>query len=388
MKLIAHLSPVLCLCWIPLQTMAQAEESVGALTEMSANNARPLMKLLNNASNDLLKNKRPFLSLRHIENENSSLEDGYALDYNWSRSFDNATTRVKISGSETNIKTLSTASYNLELFAKGSYAWADASNNEDLSKFGITAKYMKSSSAWNDLGQSSTWYRDCVTVTEPGENGDDAVANCWLEFITPNDTLGAFAYEFGFNYHTEGNQDLSEKQDAYGASFALSYEPARNSTLQRLNLLDYPFRWLRNFSDLPYFNPSLPTISLALEQVDPDGNTRRTQLMNAGATYDRAHFVAAFSTRAGAINGYPITFEWIYQAYAEVDAPASVKAANLDEFEHSKISLYIPMPFSGIDLGSEEIFVSYTSGTLPFDLIGEAAVSIGWQSNLSDLFGL
>lgn len=370
-----------------LPVMAADNANTSVLEELVNNDSEPLENFVFDATQKLLKDKLPFLSIRHIDNDNSGREDGYAVDYDWSRTFSNSKTMISARDSNASTKRLTFTSYDLELSAKGSYAWSDAVNNEDLSKIGVSARYMQSSSAWQDLARTSAMYQGCVTGTEPGPGADERIAACWLEFITPNESQGAFAYELGLDYNTEGNQDFTEKQLAYGAHIALSYEPARNSAIQRLNIFDYPFRWIRTVTNSPDFNASLPTVSLALEQVDPSDNSIRTTLADASSSFDRAHFTAAFSTGVGVVNGFPITFEWIYQRFYEADAPASVEAAGLDDFEFNKISLYVPLPLLGINLESEEVYLRYTSGSLPFDTSGEEAVVIGWQSSLSDLFG-
>ncbi len=332
--------------------------------------------------NDLLNNGFPFLSIRHINNEDDASENGYALDYDYNRSRSN--TDFELIESSSGLAREVTAEYtsnSFEFSANGSYTWADTDNIEDFSKIGLSAVRSKSLSNWNVPSRS---YNDCVINTSPDDpNADETIGNCWNQYIRPG---SSYAFELSLKYNVEGNHDFTEKQEAYGAHAVISYEPESESTLQDFNIFDIPFRWTRSMTDTPAHNAALPTLSFALEQVDPTNNTLRQGLLDADSTYDRTHFVAAFKTLAGNLGGSPVTFEWIYQRYDEIDAPSSVKAAGLDNFEYNKISFYFPMPLPGLNLEDEEIYIRYSSGSLPFDAMTDSAISIGWKSNLADLF--
>ncbi len=196
------------------------------------------------------------------------------------------------------------------------------------------------------------------------------------------------------NAHLESNQTFTQKQyvfdarlmgeiKAWGSLGATDFNSLDNWS--KFNLLDYPFALLRVLTGFdsctdasgtsrPCFLPrgvSLPTISVAIGTVKPQGDDPRTALAGPGS-YTRLSAEASFKTPVATMGGKQVSVAMNYRLYDELHPPAAVTAAGLNRFNYFVVTL-------GTQKGP---FVSYSTGQLPFDLKSDKVYSLGFQTYL------
>jgi hypothetical protein len=171
----------------------------------------------------------------------------------------------------------------------------------------------------------------------------------------------------------ESNQTFSKKQYVYGGHVALDIKGWNpESPWARFNLFDYPFAATRlllgNDTEWSPRGSALPTVLVGIDQVMPTGNNPRAL---AGDTSDfaRLRFEASYRTLVGHIKGQAAFFEADVRYYQELRPSAAVKAASAD---HSTV-------FTALLLLPKGVFLSYSTGRLPFDLKNSRVYEAGFH---------
>ena len=154
-------------------------------------------------------------------------------------------------------------------------------------------------------------------------------------------------YEYGIDAGVESDQDFEVKQSKFSAFVFGQFESwGGNSLLDSFNLT--------------------PAFRIGLDSVDPNSNTPRA-VTGDDSSYIR--FSGEVSLWVPLETRVPIAFTFNYRHYREIDASSIVKAANLDSYDIRTFSL----------TGASGLFVSYSSGRLPFDLQSDDVVELGWK---------
>jgi hypothetical protein len=174
----------------------------------------------------------------------------------------------------------------------------------------------------------------------------------------------------------ESDQSFHAKQFVYGLTFGLDIK-AWNPTsgLARLNILDWPFAALRYLSgmdrELQPRGSTLPTMLVSLDLVDPAGDTQR-EVLGENAAFPRLRLEGAFRTAVGQQGETRFFFEADARYYRELGASSVIRQANLDE------SRYLALAFTA----SNGMFVSYSTGRLPFDARNDKVWELGFKYQL------
>lgn len=150
-------------------------------------------------------------------------------------------------------------------------------------------------------------------------------------------------YEFSGFYAEEGDEKFDNSQSVYGATLALA--------------------------DVNVLTKDDLVLKLSYGTVDPSGDENRKLLLgDALADFDRVHLRAEYSFRLdpdSSVRKVEIT----YNEYRELDAPAAIRVAELDNYTYSTIALYLPNNFA----------LTYGKGKLPFDQEEGRIVQLGYQ---------
>lgn len=390
---------LLCLSLLCLPGMAcrVAADTTGGDPEAS------LRSLIAQEANGFLGQRLPWLKIKYVSASTTGNDDGWAAEYDWSRTWgQTAVPDLEIApvGSGEVKKRFRFAQLGLRAHAKGSYAYGGASNNQDLSTAGFSLGLDGVDLGWVNRLDAAAQAAVQVCIASLGdslsrEEYDAASRRCGKPYFDFKRDHGshAYSYRLGLDYQVEANDNYGQHHEVYGVKAVLAFAPASGSLAQRLNLFDYPFRYLtRPFSTGGAdYDASYPSVCLALEHVDPTKNTARNQLPGGAEAYERLHLEVAFSTRVLTFNGTPVTFEGSYRIYRELSAPEAVRTAGLDEFNYGTAMLYMPARLFGLPGGRQDFYLGYSSGELPFDQQSSEALEIGWRSDLSvlpELLGL
>ena len=176
----------------------------------------------------------------------------------------------------------------------------------------------------------------------------------------------------------EADQEFKHKNYTYGAELGFvyrSYDP--DALTSMLNVFDWPtalVRALTGYEETTGFTPygsTWPSLLLAIDQVEPSGDSLRTPLGEDDG-YARFRGEVAFRSPIAELAGSRVYFDVNYRVFAEIDPSEAVQAANLDLHQFLILTLS----------STKGLFASYTDGRLPFDVKDRQSSQLGFRFNL------
>lgn len=182
-----------------------------------------------------------------------------------------------------------------------------------------------------------------------------------------------FFYDFDVHVGLESNQDFSSRQSVFGALIGgrlVSWN--QDAALSRLNVFDFPAaaaRWL--VGEQEEFTPSgeaYPTIVAGLDLVDGSDDDVRSAVTD-DESYLRARIEAGMKSRLVRLEDSALFLSVGWRFYQEIDAPASVRRADIDEFDHFQVRLDLPKGWA----------LTYAAGKLPLDGQDDSTFSLGYN---------
>jgi len=188
-----------------------------------------------------------------------------------------------------------------------------------------------------------------------------------------------YYWDFSLNGGLETDQSFDNEQYYYGAH--LTFIPkgwnSEQSALAKFNLLDYPAALTRLLTGVDKSwmprGSAFPEFLFGIDYVDPQQNDLRETIAGDDAEYERLRFEVSFRTLVGHYQGSSAYLEANLRHYQELDPSDNVKSANLDEFTYFTIALTFP--------DANGLFISYTTGELPFDNESDQVYEIGFKYN-------
>ncbi len=210
-----------------------------------------------------------------------------------------------------------------------------------------------------------------VTMKDP--NSPEA-QKLWTEFGEYLKFSNQYYIAFGPKLSLESNQDFTKKQFVYSADLSLGAKSwDKNSTLSKLNILDYPFaliRWIVGTdSKFQPYGSTIPTLSAGINSVNPINDFSRQAIVGNLDPFPRMRFESSFRTFVSRVEQENIFFNANIRYYKEIDASAAIKAAKLDEHFYFVMALQTTSGF----------YVSYAKGSLPFDALSDEVYAVGFQ---------
>jgi len=379
---------------------------LAAVLPLSAN-ASPiedrLMEMIEKRSNEWLAEKLPYLKINYANNDDEAQKDGWIVDYDWSRSKNTVdiseTQLTELEEGET--KKFRMIDSGFTAHAKGSYAYNDTTNSNDLSSAGLAfhLRVVDQGLLIKMNEEDRARSVNCINDLElPEQDTPQAEAaynaksyECSAAYfqLLKDHSTHTYAYDLQFDYQVEANQNYTEHQEVLSLGTTLVFEPAIGSAWQTANILDYPFRYITRplFSHDANHNAKWPSLHVTYGNVDPSSNSVRNALPEGNESYKRWNAEIAFQTTVARIANHSVIFETSYRVYQEVSAPNSIKAAGLDKFTYSATSLFAPASLFGVELEGHEVYLTYVHGKLPFDVSTKETLMIGWKFNFNDLLG-
>lgn len=175
------------------------------------------------------------------------------------------------------------------------------------------------------------------------------------------------------NASLESDQRFDTRNRVYGGTLGLevhAWNP--NSPLAKLNFFDWPFALLRYLTgaddNIRPRGSALPSLRASLHQVDPEGDSIRAALGEMD-TFTRASFEAGYRTAAGTVGDRSLYFEANARYYKQLSPSDVITAAGLDDF------LFFVMALTTDD----GLYVSYSTGELPFDRSSDQVYEVGFR---------
>jgi len=242
--------------------------------------------------------------------------------------------------------------------ARGNVALNQDINPSDFLKTGFDFSYQSSRVFRGEVAP------DC-DLTNP-----DTVEQCAAA------VMSGMRIDAAFTASLESDQKFDKQAKAYGGKVAMAYVPAPRSAWNTWNPLDWPFRLTRavtGYDSAPRAEPNaFPRFLLALERVSPDKDPEREAVLGRKEDYNRLNLEMALSAPAARFQKATVTFEWSWRYFQELSADESIKAAHLDHFRYSALSLRL-------DAGWR---LTYATGRLPLDSQSDKVWELGYQVKL------
>jgi hypothetical protein len=166
------------------------------------------------------------------------------------------------------------------------------------------------------------------------------------------EALNGFAYIiYGLEGGLETDQSFDAKNKTIGGFFFASYEAwDTDSWLGRTGIR--------------------PALRLSLDQVEPNDKTLRAM---AGDNSQFSRWTGELSVNfpIGGFLGQAYNFEFNYRTYQEISPSEIIELSGLSNYHLRTFSISTP----------DNIYISYSSGRLPFDQRSQELVELGWNYN-------
>lgn len=177
----------------------------------------------------------------------------------------------------------------------------------------------------------------------------------------------------------ESNQDFTKRQFAPGVLVGLGAKGwNKNEALRYLNIFDYPFAAIRFLTgtDATFnvYGATFPSVLFGLDYVIPDNDTVRKKLIGNKDPFIRLRLEVGFKTRVARIGKEVIHFSSNFRWYQELNSNNAIKINKLDKSTFFVASLE---SYTGL-------FISYTSGKLPFDRKNDQVYALGFRYDLGN----
>ncbi|HEX7903635.1 MAG TPA: hypothetical protein VF487_07135 [Chitinophagaceae bacterium] len=177
----------------------------------------------------------------------------------------------------------------------------------------------------------------------------------------------------------ESNQDFSKTQFAPGILLGFGAKGwNKNEALRHLNILDYPFAFIRLLTgtddEFTVYGATFPSFLFGLDYVVPEKDSIRKALTGNEDPYSRLRFEIAFKTRVARIGKDVFNFSSNFRWYKELNASDAIKSNNLASSRF----------FVAAIESATGLFVSYTTGKLPFDRKNDQVYALGFKYDLGN----
>jgi hypothetical protein len=161
---------------------------------------------------------------------------------------------------------------------------------------------------------------------------------------------GAFYIDYGLNLGYETDQAFAAKNQIYGGFVYVGYEDFKRDSFMGYNSIK-------------------PSLRLAVDTVEPSSETPRA-LAGDESSYQRLSGDFSLVVPLQRLLGVLYYFNFNYRIFQELDASEISKSADLDAFQLRTYSLTTPTG----------LFLSYSSGRLPFGIKDENTVELGFNT--------
>ena len=259
----------------------------------------------------------------------------------------------------------------LSFNAKGNVAFEKENNPADFLDAKFSFHLFKS---WQYTVQPTAEYNDLLDslgmlLAEIKDKTQFLTSPLLKDYIQATKRLlkDQFYLDFSAAGGLESNQDFSKKQYTYGAVLGVDIKPRKNGYL---NVFDWPFaslRWLNGYdNELAPLGETFPTVLVSLERVDTR-NDQIEKMLGGSTNFTRLRTEIAFRTPLSSAS----FFESNLRYYKRLRAPSTIKEASLDE------QFY----FTAALITANGLYVSYTTGKLPFDAKDDQIYALGLRYN-------
>lgn len=330
---------------------------------------------INNALNPIIERSNGLAFLKDVdfkikgfETKNSENTLGFSYNYNKT----NELTEYKYDAK----KNLTTGmSWNF--LAKGNVAFDSRINPKDFLDTRISISGFRDYGGISKVATATTFQTIYDLDSEwPNLEGEALQENRQKVKRIVSSFLSTQTYiDYDINVGLESNQRFTQKQWTYGTKIAIDIKSyGKKSRLGNWNILDYPFALLRilsgydNSTEFKPLGSTFPTFVIGIDQVDPVDNDSR-ESAGENDKFNRFKGEIYFRTPIAQFKSQEIFVNIDYRYLVEIDPSEAIKAADIDEFDYTTLSIS----------SSNGVYISYSNGKLPFDLKSQQVYELGWK---------
>ena len=311
------------------------------------------------------------LDLNFKSFQSDTLPVALGFNYNYSNSW----VKNKVTEKSTLLQ-----SYNLAF--KGNVAFKKQFNPNDFLEYSLA---FDNSFLWGgkvaELDEETSVKMEELqdTILARRERKDPSFLGLYDELAKFISVTDQFALGIKGKFSFESNQDFSKRQFVPGLLITAGAKGwNKNEALQYFNILDYPFALIRLLTGtdkkFTIYGATFPSILFGLDYVLPQDDTTRKELLGTLNAYSRLRFEIGFKTRVARIGKEVLHFSSDFRWYKELNADQIIKDNRLD-----RSTFFV----AAIESNSG-LFVSYTTGKLPFDKRNDQVYSLGFKYDLGN----
>jgi hypothetical protein len=311
------------------------------------------------------------LNLNFKSFQSDTLPVSLGFDYNYS----NTWVKNKVNESSTLLQSYS-------LVFKGNVAFKKRYNPNDFLEYSIA---YDNSYLWGgqvaELDEETSIKMEELqdTILERRQRKDQSFLALYEDLAGYISVTDQFALGIKGKFAFESNQDFSKKQFAPGLLITGGAKGwNKNEALRYFNILDYPFALIRLITGtdkkFTVYGATFPSMLLGIDYVIPQDDTTRKRLSGELDAYSRLGFEIGFKTRVARIGREVLHFSSDFRWYKELKADQAIKDNNLD-----RSTFFV----AAIESNSG-LFVSYSTGRLPFDRRNDQVYALGFKYDLSN----
>ena len=311
------------------------------------------------------------LDLNFKSFQSDTLPVALGFNYNYSNSW----VKNKVTEKSTLLQ-----SYNLAF--KGNVAFKKQFNPNDFLEYSLA---FDNSFLWGgkvaELDEETSVKMEELqdTILARRERKDPSFLGLYDELAKFISVTDQFALGIKGKFSFESNQDFSKRQFVPGLLITAGAKGwNKNEALQYFNILDYPFALIRLLTGtdkkFTIYGATFPSMLFGLDYVLPQDDTTRKELLGTLDAYSRLRFEIGFKTRVARIGKEVLHFSSDFRWYKELNADQIIKDNRLD-----RSTFFV----AAIESNSG-LFVSYTTGKLPFDKRNDQVYSLGFKYDLGN----
>jgi len=380
------------------QELARAGETLAENERLDAEAIEARLKsllddpaLLNSVLNGVLNHDSGWAFLRDVDFELVSFdaqdgETGLGVRYGFDKSF------APADWSSTSKQSLVTTGMEYNFHASGNVAFEADLNPADFLDTSLSWNWFRNSGGVAPVGDTlvvdgvsktrEQWQAEnrralgeMARQTDPDQLATSEALRKLIDNLRPVLTTQCYV-ELGLDAALESNQRFTEKNYVVGAHLGLDVKAwNEDSRWAQFNLFDHPAALLRLLTGYDKsFRPrgsALPTLVLSCDHVSPEGDDPRAAAGD-GSDYWRGTVELAYRSPVARFEDTQILLGASWRRYDEFGASNAIEAADLDHYDRVVLTL-------AADNG---LFVSYSSGKLPFDEQEEDVFELGLRVNL------
>ena len=149
--------------------------------------------------------------------------------------------------------------------------------------------------------------------------------------------------KYDINVGIESNQDFSRTQYTGGIRFGTGYKSwDKDDVLSKINILDWPFKWIRNatgYDGSVHSGITIPSLFFGLDYVNFVNDTIRENIEGELKPFPRFNIGIGFRTVLSQVSNQTLYFNNSFKYYKEISASSKIVENDYDKYSYFVASI-------------------------------------------------